>query len=629
MIEIKLRNPDTGLFEESSVGSLTTPRKINGVDFDGTKDITINENEIIVSNTTPVKPENKLWISGIPGQSGTPIPPSSVAWENITNPPSINDITLGGNKTLDQLGIEPKKSITDLYITNNEKNGGLGTGNATLTTVKQVADKVATLTPGTPVTPIIPDSLYVNNLVDPDVTSKGWSDYNSANICTDFQYVVDEEYTRINPSKNQVGTKGLFASLVVPEGYTNLTITISAKKATGVVSDSFWFGLTSINGLTTIASTTVVLTQDIVDYTFTATVLENTEYLLCIAINEMQSTSQASPLIKSVTAYPTTPIDIYADKIIKIPITATSFSSSSKPLYDNTIRCFKADSDASIVINTNADFIILEMYSSIVSAFPSYATISVFLNDVFIENAFCYINNKMTLATISLSPGNKKVELILGAQSHPSGTVIGTYLKSIYAPASCNFSIMQNTSFNKLSFYGDSITVGANSLVPSINGFAQIVKRKNEGNTSILAWGYRNLYDDHLIINTLARSLATGSLNIWLAIGTNDYGLSKQTPSSFGVLYSQLVDAIHSYNPIAKIWCQTPLVRSSESANGLGYTLSQYRTEISNLVSSRTSFCELVNGTEILITSNLIDGVHPSDLGHSIYAGYIIKKLNI
>ena len=41
MIEIKLKNPNTGEFEDCSTASLTTPRKINNVEFDGSKDITI------------------------------------------------------------------------------------------------------------------------------------------------------------------------------------------------------------------------------------------------------------------------------------------------------------------------------------------------------------------------------------------------------------------------------------------------------------------------------------------------------------------------------------------------------------------------------------------------------------
>lgn len=84
MIEIKLKNPNTGEFEECSTASLTTPRKINNVEFDGSKDITIEELEIVVQPTVPTNEKNKLWISG---NAGVPAQPLSVEWANVTAKP--------------------------------------------------------------------------------------------------------------------------------------------------------------------------------------------------------------------------------------------------------------------------------------------------------------------------------------------------------------------------------------------------------------------------------------------------------------------------------------------------------------------------------------------------------------
>jgi hypothetical protein len=71
------------------------------------------------------------------------------------------------------------------------------------------------------------------------------------------------------------------------------------------------------------------------------------------------------------------------------------------------------------------------------------------------------------------------------------------------------------------------------------------------------------------------------------------------------------------------IYCQTPLVRSVESANGSGSTLGDYRTQIATAVSSRTAFATLVDGTAILTTADLDDGVHPTTAGHAAYAAYV------
>ena len=86
MIEIKLKNPDTGQFEECSVSTLTTPRLINGVEFDGSKDIDINEKEIAIQSEVPTDDGNKLWISGIQGSSSSGL---TIDWVNITNKPAI------------------------------------------------------------------------------------------------------------------------------------------------------------------------------------------------------------------------------------------------------------------------------------------------------------------------------------------------------------------------------------------------------------------------------------------------------------------------------------------------------------------------------------------------------------
>ena len=85
MIEIKLKNPNTGEFEDCSTASLTTPRKINNVEFDGSKDIIIEELEVVVQDTEPTNSNNKLWISG-----GTGIPPQPlyVDWGNVNNKPN-------------------------------------------------------------------------------------------------------------------------------------------------------------------------------------------------------------------------------------------------------------------------------------------------------------------------------------------------------------------------------------------------------------------------------------------------------------------------------------------------------------------------------------------------------------
>ena len=125
MIEIKLKNPDTGQFEECSVSTLTTPRLINGVEFDGSKDIDINEKEVIISNDTPTDEKNKLWISGTQGVPSSPI---TVDWDNVNNKPTWStyipsDALIGNEKKVlsvkaDASGYEYVQMSSKLQTTN-------------------------------------------------------------------------------------------------------------------------------------------------------------------------------------------------------------------------------------------------------------------------------------------------------------------------------------------------------------------------------------------------------------------------------------------------------------------------------------------------------------------------------
>ena len=113
-----------------------------------------------------------------------------------------------------------------------------------------------------------------------------------------------------------------------------------------------------------------------------------------------------------------------------------------------------------------------------------------------------------------------------------------------------------------------------------------------------------------------------------ITIGTNDYGLNKWNATDFGIAYAATLDALHSALPSAKIICQTPLVHISEVANGTGSTLGDHRTQIATVCNAR-SWTTLVDGTQILTTSDLTGDVHPSTSGHAKYALAINNILTI
>ena len=140
------------------------------------------------------------------------------------------------------------------------------------------------------------------------------------------------------------------------------------------------------------------------------------------------------------------------------------------------------------------------------------------------------------------------------------------------------------------------------------------------------------------LVNATAASIAaeldgTVSNVLWIQLGTNDYGASPITVANFQTYYGQLLDAIHALVPGASIYCQSPIQRispSSEAANGLGYTLPNYRTAISTVVSTRTSFCTYVEGAAGAIVSNAnmyTDGIHLTTAGDAQYKAFIKTTL--
>ncbi len=112
----------------------------------------------------------------------------------------------------------------------------------------------------------------------------------------------------------------------------------------------------------------------------------------------------------------------------------------------------------------------------------------------------------------------------------------------------------------------------------------------------------------------------------WLAIGTNDYGLDMWSASSFGAAYGGLLDGLHAGMPSSLIYCQTPIVRSTETANGFGNTTTDYRTAIATACATRP-WAKLIDGTQIVTTAALSDGVHPTTAGQATYAAFVLAQL--
>ena len=204
----------------------------------------------------------------------------------------------------------------------------------------------------------------------------------------------------------------------------------------------------------------------------------------------------------------------------------------------------------------------------------------------------------------------------------------GVFLYSVSVPAGYTFSIVTPTRpANRMVIYGDSIAVGGGATYPCYQGWGVLMRAYIP--VAFEAWSVRELYEANTPTKRTALAAQIASFapaTVWLAIGTNDYGLSYWNATDFGTAYADLLDKLHAALPSAAIYAQTPIARTTETANSQGNTLPDYRAAIGTAVSTR-AWSTLVDGTAWTIA--LADGLHPNAAGHAAYAAAVKTVLGV
>jgi lysophospholipase L1-like esterase len=280
---------------------------------------------------------------------------------------------------------------------------------------------------------------------------------------------------------------------------------------------------------------------------------------------------------------------------------------------------------------TTATLIELDGYTNIPSIYPTYAEIAVFVDGVW-NHRLRFSANGYKSGALTLPAGDKVVSFVNGLQSTPSSTRLGTWVTRVSANAA--MTPITDGPVDRVLVYGESIAVGGNADITTKEAWVILLRQAYAPKSVALEGsGYRALFSDCHDSTAraafVAKMVAYAPARIWLAIGTNDYGLNQWSAASFGTAYAALLDDLHAALPSALIYAQTPLLRSSEAANPWGSTLGDYRAQISTAVSTRTGYCTLVDGTAIMTTGDLVDGIHPSTAGHALYAAYVQTVLGI
>lgn len=294
----------------------------------------------------------------------------------------------------------------------------------------------------------------------------------------------------------------------------------------------------------------------------------------------------------------------------------------------------QASAYSSVQLSTSASVIEVDLYNNLYAAFPQFTDVGVFINGVYSQTLTPGVIGS-TVHTINPPMGINTITLVNGLQSRPSSTgpVLGTWVTRIQADAPITQGNLNPT--NRILIYGDSIAVGGNATGSTqYNAWAMKVRAAYAPDSVALeAWGSRSLHEDcssaPLQAAFVVAMAAYAPERIWLAIGTNDYGLNKWSAAAFGAAYAALLDGLHAALPSATIYCQSPILRSTETANGSGSTMGNYRTQISTAASARSGYCTFVDGTAFMTTGSLADGVHPTSAGHALYATAVQTVLGL
>ena len=297
--------------------------------------------------------------------------------------------------------------------------------------------------------------------------------------------------------------------------------------------------------------------------------------------------------------------------------------------YDN-VNAPKQSTFARFVFTTNAASVTVTGDTTMYNSFPSWSTLGVRINGVD-QSPLQFTANGSQSFTVTLGSAGtmRMVEIVAGLQSTAGGsTVTGSFVDSVTYPSASTFTVSSPVISNRIVVYGDSIAVGDDAANPEAQAYVPLLRNLYGQSVMLEGWGYRALYDDThtagLLAAFVSRLASYNPSTIYLAIGTNDYGLNKWSAGSFGTAYAGLLDGIHVASPSTRIICQTPLVRNPESANSFGNTLTDYRTQIATVCNTRSSYATLVDGTTFLTLSDMGDGsLHPSVAGFAKYASDI------
>lgn len=185
-------------------------------------------------------------------------------------------------------------------------------------------------------------------------------------------------------------------------------------------------------------------------------------------------------------------------------------------------------------------------------------------------------------------------------------------------------------------WYGDSITEGS-AVAPMSGTYVSLLRHDGTFPAAYnLGLSGRKLFTvagNSTLQDTLVAYLApyvdgTTRTRLTIALMTNDYGFATagQTPTAFAAAAAGLFTKLHAAYPSLLLTFQTAWPRTTETANGQGFTLQDYRDAATTDLSA-LGYVTVWAGTDI--SPALGDGLHPNAAGNITIASYYRAKFGI
>lgn len=470
----------------------------------------------------------------------------------------------------------------------------------------------------------------VGSLIAGDVSAGSW--YHQQNALWQCFGQNADGYYDAHELNRLSGTGRSFHWFTPPPGCTSVTLSVTASEAT---SKAIRLALINVSVVEITGSNCALTT---VAQTFSQTVtglVAGTTYGVSLETN---NTGQlAVPLISSVRAVPNgTLTGTFAASFTRLGVEPSWFGGTNTGCsWESALggQFLKHNTFADVSFWTDAARFVVESWGN--TGGGTSCNIATLVN-----------GNGYGIGALVPGPGAAYDDFVLPPSS--SGQIItvrggvwqsaaptGNFLRAIYLPSTSQFQLQQSVANQRCIVFGDSIGLGGTTTAPHFQCWTAHLKRRYPGQVMVDCYNGRQLFTDG---NTAALRAAfvlkmaqNQPVDVWMALGVNDYINATWTAAAFGTGYAATVDAIHAVCPGTRVWCQSPINKTTEGVNGVGSTLPNYRTQIQTIATdpTRVPWCNFVDGTgsRFPLVADLADGIHPNTLGHLKYGDAVLSVL--